>query len=360
MSVFRRGIFQPAENYSINTPLITPEDIASDPNVIHNANLRASISSNIVPNSIPIPGITLDVPRKLSIEEQQMYDHYTGLYNKFNADLNMAANTKYIPNTIFGCHVKLMNDGLPEISSVTQDKAKALINSHMFCIVDETELSEYFEPQPGTIVYVQMLDEGKTYGRIVAAQNYSSGIAVAFAGQTADNFKGLVGLVGSGGSFADQCGSKNHGLVVDIPPSQSPKDSVMEGYEDAYFRGVYIGKLKMNSFKGVPVAEKSYAPFVRMFDAAQSAGVTLSLISGFRTMAKQKSLYGNGEKGKFVARPGFSNHQNGMAFDFCYASSKGVGADKCAPQINWLRANAKTFQFCQPMSYEPWHWEYRP
>lgn len=354
MTLFRKGIFQPAENYSINTPLITPEDIASDPNVIHNANLRASISSNIVPNSIPIPGITLDVPRKLSIEEQQMYDHYTGLYNKFNADLNMAANTKYIPNTIFGCHVKLMNDGLPEISSVTQDKAKALINSHMFCIVDETELSEYFEPQPGTIVYVQMLDEGKTYGRIVAAQNYSSGIAVAFAGQTADNFKGLVGLVGSGGSFVDKCGPKTLASKVDLTPEQSPATESREGFGNAYMKGVYLGKIKILKYKNIIIAEKTYEAFKNLYESAEKDGITLSLIVGFRTMEQQQRLYNSGLDSKLVAKPGYSNHQNGIAIDIC-----GKGSN-CGKQFEWLRANAKTFQFCQPMPYEPWHWEYRP
>ena len=356
MGILRKSIFQPGEGNSLFTPYITPEDVVSDPNIVHNAYLRNKISSNIIPESLPIPGITIDAPRKLSIEEQYMYENYIGLYNKYNAEVNLENISKYIPNTLFGCHVKLLNDGLPELSTLTPEKAKIMIEAHAFCIIDVTELSEYFEPQPGTVVYVQMLDESRTYGRIVAAQNYASGIAVTFAGQSADNFKGLAGLIGLG-SFADSCGPKTFAQVVD---SSDPESTIVSGLENAYMRGVYIGKLRTTIFNGVTIAAKTEPFWTTLYNAAQSEGIKLSLISGFRTMAKQRQLYGNGEKGKFVAKPGYSNHQNGIAFDICYASSKGVGADACAPQINWLRANARKFNFCQPMDYEPWHWEYRP
>lgn len=363
MGILRKSIFQPAENNSIMRPLLTPEDIISDPNIVHNSNLRSKLSSNIIPESLPIPGITLDPPRKLTVEEQTLYDNYMGLYNKLNSEMYFQKGAKYIPDTAFGCHVKLFNDGLPELSTLTREKANALIKAHAFCFIDITELSEHFEPQPGTVVYVQMLDEARTYGRIVAAQNYASGIAVTYTGQTADNFKGLAGLIGLGsglGSYSDVCGDRKFAEVVDLAPAASPADQDVPGYENAYMRGIYIGKLITTTFKGVVIAQKT-APFWNLMnDAAAAEGVTLHLISGFRTMTKQRSLYGNGEKGKFVAKPGFSNHQNGIAFDVCYASSRGIGADACAKQINWLRANAKKFNFCQPMDYEPWHWEYRP
>lgn len=365
MTILRKSMFQPGENNSIMTPLITPEDIISDPNVVHNANLRSKISSNIMPESIPIPGITIDAPRKLNIEEQAMYENYIGLYNKLNAETNLKNAAKYIPNTVFGCHVKLLNDGLPELSTLTREKAKGLIKAHTFCIVDITELTEYFEPQPGTIVYVQMLDQARTYGRIIAAQNYASGIAVTYAGQTADNFKGLAGLIRLGGglgSYSDVCGHKDFAQVVDLTPAQSPESEDRGPLtQNAYTRGVYIGKLNIVDINGwVKVAAKSYPFWTQLKEAALKDGISLTLISGFRTMERQRKLYGNGEKGKFVAKPGYSNHQSGIAFDICYASSAGFGAKECAPQINWLRANAKKFSFCQPMDYEPWHWEYRP
>jgi hypothetical protein len=350
MAIFRKSIFQPGENNSITTPIITPEDIVSDPYIVHNANLRSKIASNIIPESLPIPGITLDIPRKLNIEEQVMYENYIGLYNKYNANTNLETISKYIPDSVFGCHVKLLNDGMPEISTLTRDKGKALIQAHAFCIVDITELSEYFEPQPGTVVYVQMLDQSRTYGRIVAAQNYASGIAVTFAGQAADNFKGLVGLIGSGAGL--DIGPKDNPLAY-TPDLQAPESDNMEsqGYYNAYFKGRYIGKVKVVRFRGFNVREQAKGALEQMLIAAENDGIKLTLASAFRTTQQQANL--KEEKGDLAAETNRSNHQNGTAFDFNVSNEP-------PEYYNWLAANAQKYKFFRTVKREKWHWEYIP
>jgi hypothetical protein len=350
MGILRKSIFQPGEGNSLFTPYITPEDVISDPNIVHNAYLRSKISSNIIPESLPIPGITIDAPRKLTIEEQYMYENYIGLYNKYNAEVNLENISKYIPNTLFGCHVKLLNDGLPELSTLTPEKAKIMIEAHAFCIIDVTELSEYFEPQPGTVVYVQMLDEARTYGRIVAAQNYASGIAVTFAGQAADNFKGLVGLIGSGAGL--DIGPKDNPLAY-TPDLQAPESDNMEsqGYYNAYFKGRYIGKVKVVRFRGFNVREQAKNALEQMLIAAESEGINLTLSSAFRTTEQQANL--KEEKGDLAAETNRSNHQNGTAFDFNVSNEPPAYYD-------WLAANAQKYKFFRTVKREKWHWEYIP
>ena len=97
------------------------------------------------------------------------------------------------------------------------------------------------------------------------------------------------------------------------------------------------------------------ASYLNMQAAARRAGVSLSSISGFRTMAEQQDLYrrylnGTGNK---AARPGYSNHQSGISMDI--GNTGGYGGTG----YRWLQANARRFGFVNDVSGEPWHWTYR-
>ncbi len=64
---------------------------------------------------------------------------------------------------------------------------------------------------------------------------------------------------------------------------------------------------------------------------------------------------------KFIAAPGFSNHQDGLALDLGIAA-KGRSLGKLGRNAwfyKWLCTNAKTYDF-HPYTAEPWHWVYRP
>jgi hypothetical protein len=84
--------------------------------------------------------------------------------------------------------------------------------------------------------------------------------------------------------------------------------------------------------------------------AAHEAGVRLSLTSGFRTNAEQTRLYNcylskRCNNGNLAARPGYSNHQNGLALDLSTST--------------WLARNASKFGFVRTVPKEAWHYEYR-
>jgi len=91
--------------------------------------------------------------------------------------------------------------------------------------------------------------------------------------------------------------------------------------------------------------------FLRMRAEASRAGVSIIVVSGFRTNAKQAELYRayqNGT-GNLAARPGYSNHQSGHALDL-NASASGV--------LSWLNNNGARWGFKRTVPSENWHWEY--
>ncbi len=101
-----------------------------------------------------------------------------------------------------------------------------------------------------------------------------------------------------------------------------------------------------------PVEIRTARAYRSMATAARGDGVTLHIVSGFRSMAHQRQLYAayRAGRGNLAARPGFSNHQSGLALDL----------NTQAPRVyGWLARNANRFGFCRTVPSERWHWEWR-
>ncbi|HSU71517.1 MAG TPA: M15 family metallopeptidase [Micrococcaceae bacterium] len=119
------------------------------------------------------------------------------------------------------------------------------------------------------------------------------------------------------------------------------------------------------------------AAVARMFSAAAAGGVVMTLLSSYRSYQTQVSLYnsyaastGAADADTKSARPGFSEHQTGLAFDI------GDGSGACSfnpcfatvPAAVWAAANAHRFGFIvryqlgrdavTGYSAEPWHLRY--
>lgn len=105
-----------------------------------------------------------------------------------------------------------------------------------------------------------------------------------------------------------------------------------------------------------------------IYKAARNSGLTLSANSSFRTMQHQKDLCNantlcrNGNY-TYVARPGYSSHQLGVAVDFAGPTTK--GGSTCATRATsgsatwgYLLRNARRWGFEQ-YSAESWHWDAR-
>ena len=142
--------------------------------------------------------------------------------------------------------------------------------------------------------------------------------------------------------------------------------------------------------------KETYAAFIRMYEAAEKAGIKLIIKSATRNFSAQKAIWegkwngqrlleGNINAAKkipdpvqralkileYSSMPGTSRHHWGTDIDFnAFVNSyfeKGQGKK----EYEWLVANAATFGFCQPYTpkgtarpdgynEEKWHWSYLP
>jgi len=100
--------------------------------------------------------------------------------------------------------------------------------------------------------------------------------------------------------------------------------------------------------QGKPMRPDTALAFDRMATAARAAGITLTVVSGYRSDAEQAKLYAQHPDPKWVAPPGQSLHRLGTELDLGPPGAYG-----------WLSANATRFNFHQRYSWEPWHYDGR-
>lgn len=83
----------------------------------------------------------------------------------------------------------------------------------------------------------------------------------------------------------------------------------------------------------------------RLMAMIAASGGRLTIKSGYRSHAEQQALWEKSDKtGKWVARPGHSNHEKGIAGDL-------------AGDLRWAHQHAAEFGLYFPMEWEPWHIE---
>lgn len=145
--------------------------------------------------------------------------------------------------------------------------------------------------------------------------------------------------------------------------------AIQEETEDLYYVGNDIyGRAQV-------LERNTAAQLKKLLQAAQSAGINLYLVSGYRSVEYQANLI----KGKLevglsiggilaeVAAPGYSEHHTGRAIDFA--------SDECdtlserfetTQAFRWLKEHAQEYGFNLSFPrgnpygfiYEPWHWAY--
>jgi D-alanyl-D-alanine carboxypeptidase len=116
--------------------------------------------------------------------------------------------------------------------------------------------------------------------------------------------------------------------------------------------------------------------FGRMNEAARQEGVPLHVIWAFRDPALQheqfdeaKLKHGPRNGIKWLAPPGFSEHQTGWVLDIGDLNDPEADDNPLferTPAFRWLKTNASKFGFelsfppgnWQGVSYEPWHWRF--
>lgn len=116
----------------------------------------------------------------------------------------------------------------------------------------------------------------------------------------------------------------------------------------------------------------------KMFNKGKKDGMNFYAVSGYRSYEMQKTLYkentmraGKEQTDKYVAFPGASEHQTGLAMDVTNeAGIDGALVDDFSqtPEGIWLKENCKEFGFIirypknkeelTGYNYEPWHIRY--
>jgi hypothetical protein len=95
--------------------------------------------------------------------------------------------------------------------------------------------------------------------------------------------------------------------------------------------------------------------FARRLQALIAAsGGQVGVVSAYRSNERQAQLYAEGQRkygadvNRWVAPPGRSNHNRGLAVDLWYASDEAK---------EWVHRNAARYGLAFPMNHEPWHIE---
>lgn len=100
-------------------------------------------------------------------------------------------------------------------------------------------------------------------------------------------------------------------------------------------------------------------------------GEPLIAISGFRSAEYQQRLWdlGRCDDGAFCAKPGFSEHQLGLAIDFFDATSETeyINNPRYKKFYEWIKIHGHHYGWTQSYQHgvkvdgyevEPWHWRY--
>lgn len=134
--------------------------------------------------------------------------------------------------------------------------------------------------------------------------------------------------------------------------------------------------VEISLFPGNYLRIEAAAALDRMMSAARNDGVTLRVLSAYRSYTTQMRLfenyariYGREEANTFSALPGHSEHQLGTTIDFGNNDQTDLRSSfENTQQSRWLSENARHYGFVLSYPkdkeeetgyiYEPWHYRY--
>jgi D-alanyl-D-alanine carboxypeptidase len=128
------------------------------------------------------------------------------------------------------------------------------------------------------------------------------------------------------------------------------------------------------SAQGAILSAKAIVAFKKLYAAAAAAGQPFYVTSSYRSYEKQVATYnrwiatsGQAEADTYSARPGYSEHQTGLAFDVATTGCT-LNCFGSTPQYQWLQKHAADYGFIQRYhtghelvtgyKAEEWHYRY--
>jgi D-alanyl-D-alanine carboxypeptidase len=124
--------------------------------------------------------------------------------------------------------------------------------------------------------------------------------------------------------------------------------------------------------------QEAYDQLLKMISDANSQGIYITILSGYRSYEDQVetydywvSIYGEEYASTISAKPGYSEHQTGLAFDLGDANNPYCDLEECFESTEagiWLAQHAHEYGFIirypkgseaiTGYAYEPWHFRY--
>lgn len=145
-------------------------------------------------------------------------------------------------------------------------------------------------------------------------------------------------------------------------------------YLPNYFVPDNLVTLDEYSRNGIKLVKEAYEAFKKMAKDAELENLNLRIVSAYRSYDYQKNLYNNYLKtdsqtnvDTYSARPGFSEHQTGLAIDIDNGREN-YNRFHITQEFAWMKENAYKYGFIlrYPLGkenitgyqYEPWHYRY--
>lgn len=137
-----------------------------------------------------------------------------------------------------------------------------------------------------------------------------------------------------------------------------------------------IVNVEDNIYNGIKLEEETYNNYLKLKENLKERGYYINIRSGFRTFNDSSLMYNSYEKEKgssyaekYVAKPGMSEHNTGLAFDFIISSNKNAyKTDYESDAYFYLENIAYLYGFIirypkgkeevTGYNYEPWHLRY--
>ena len=157
------------------------------------------------------------------------------------------------------------------------------------------------------------------------------------------------------------------------------RSEYIEGEKPVYIDGILL----VNKEFGIPKDfasnpdEEAMSAYRKMKEDALDDGIVINIRSGFRSHETQTTLYNNyvardglEKASRYSAKPGHSEHETGLAFDFTTEDTSTSIGDwfTDTPQAKWLFENAHNYGFIlrypegkehiTGYKYESWHYRY--
>ena len=145
----------------------------------------------------------------------------------------------------------------------------------------------------------------------------------------------------------------------------------MHGLPDGYVPGELVNLYEQRRYfrlaaSDIYLERATFEAANRMFAQAEREGINGFIItSGYRSAEKQAAVYAEQQDGT-ASKPGYSEHQTGLAFDVTTMRDSGGFED--TPQFAWLMEHCWDYGFIlrypagkervTGIPYEPWHYRY--